>query len=158
MCNINVTARGRSGQAAWGGGAAPEPCGQDGLAGTPWSLRAADGPAGRPALELYDAGALMDVVVERSPALRLAPADILRGARAGSWAGRRSAVAWGHLPPSGDVTVSFTRGRLRRRAVPAAVARLADRFWVARADGRFDGVLVTHHVARERRRLRRARR
>ncbi len=63
-----------------------------GLPGTPWSFRAAAGPAGRPAAEIYAGGRLVDVMV--APAL--AP-RVLRGACTLAWAGQRCAVAWGLL-------------------------------------------------------------
>ena len=46
------------------------------LPGTPWSIRPAAGPAGRPAVEIYAAGSMLDVMV--APALA---ARILRGVR-----------------------------------------------------------------------------
>lgn len=49
------------------------------LTGTPWAVRLGRGSTGRPALKVYDAGSLVDVVVETA----VAP-EILRGARRGA--------------------------------------------------------------------------
>ncbi|MER5352822.1 hypothetical protein ABT093_21115 [Kitasatospora sp. NPDC002551] len=123
----------------------------------PWSVRSV--PAGRgrgcgrAALEVYEHGELVDVLV----AARLRR-GLLRGARA--WAGpgagtggrrrTRHGLAWGRLPHGGAVpTVGFTGGRLLRlpgRPAPVVavgeVVAVAGEFWLAWAEGVFDGVLV----------------
>jgi hypothetical protein len=145
------------------------------LPGTPWSLRLAGAPDGRHALEVYDAGVLVDVMVARTLAPR-----ILRGARSAVWAGEHRAVAWGSLPPGGaggqagaggglraDVAcagqagaplqVAFRRGRVRPRLRLAEVATIAGCFWIALASGRFGHVQVTDRDTRHRAGLRTAR-
>lgn len=123
------------------------------LPGTPWSIRPAAGSGARAALEIYQAGTIVDVVVAPSLAPR-----ILRGARSAVWAGQPHAVAWGCLPAAGgSLSVAFTRGRIRPRNRAAEVTRVASWFWIALAEGRFDSVTVTHRGTRERRRVRKAR-
>ncbi|WP_146616446.1 hypothetical protein [Kitasatospora sp. SolWspMP-SS2h] len=102
----------------------------------PWSARLRAGR--RPAMEVYEYGELLDVVVESS----LGAAG-LRGARRGP-AGRPGAragavvCAWGRLPPCGaPPPVHFLTGGLRRRAADAVAVRTAGRFWFASATGRF---------------------
>ncbi|MFB7474635.1 hypothetical protein [Kitasatospora sp. NPDC056184] len=130
------------------------PCGPVG----PWSVRSV--PAGRgrrAALEVYEHGELVDVLV----ASRLGR-GLLRGARAWSGAaaaagagagGRRRArhgLAWGRLPDGGAApAVGFTGGRLLRlpgRPSPVVAAgevvTVAGEFWLAWAEGALDGVLV----------------
>lgn len=132
------------------------------LPGTPWSVRPAAGPAGRPAVEIYAAGSMVDVMV--APALApgvlrgacsLAP-RVLRGACSLAWAGRPCAVAWGFLPACAGFSVWFTRspGRSRRFAAPVSV--IAGSFWVAPAEGRFRQVTVEHGADRDRCRVRAA--
>ncbi|MFE7562642.1 hypothetical protein [Kitasatospora sp. NPDC057500] len=118
----------------------------------PWSVRGA--PAGRgrrAALEVYEYGELVDVLV----AARLGR-GLLRGARAWSGTGAggrrrpRQGLAWGRLPQGGAVpAVGFTGGRpLRLPGRPAPVVAagevvaVAGEFWLAWAEGVFDGVLV----------------
>jgi hypothetical protein len=151
------------------------------LPGTPWSMRPAAASGGRPALEMYDAGTLVDVMVARSLA-----APILRGARSAVWAGQPRAVAWGCLPADGadwsadgagllvdgaglpadkaglaadgaGLSVMFARGHVRPRARAVEVTSIIGYFWIAIADGRFDSVAVTHLETRERFRMRTAR-
>lgn len=128
------------------------------LPGTPWSLRLAGAPDGRPALEVYDAGVLVDVMVART----LAP-QALRGARSAVWAGEQRALAWGCLPdrdvrngtPAGTgLQVTFRRGRVRPRLNLPEVTTIADSFWIALADGRFGRVKVTHGGGQQRAGLR----
>ncbi|BAJ28348.1 MULTISPECIES: hypothetical protein [Kitasatospora] len=90
----------------------------------------------RPAMEVYEHGELLDVVVESS----LGGAG-LRGARRGP-TGRpgegAAACAWGRLPPCGaPPPVHFLTGGLRRRPVGSATVRTAGRFWFASAAGEF---------------------
>ncbi|MFF8769160.1 hypothetical protein [Kitasatospora sp. NPDC015120] len=134
-----------------GSGAPAVPCGPAG----PWSVRSvpAGRGRGRAALEVYEHGELVDVVV----ATRLGR-GLLRGARAWAGAGTgaggrrrtRHGLAWGRLPQGGAVpAVGFTGGRLLRlpgRPAPvveaAEVVTVAGTFWLAWAEGVFDGVLV----------------
>ncbi|MCW2900979.1 MAG: hypothetical protein JWO67_3244 [Streptosporangiaceae bacterium] len=112
-----------------------------GLTGTPWSVRLAG--HGRAALEIYDEERLIDVVV----ATPVAP-ELLRGARRGVRAGHPYTLAWGRLPGDpADLAVTFTRGRLRRRAHHAEVTAVGEFVWLAVAAGRFDGVTVTRGEA-----------
>ena len=112
------------------------------LTGTPWSVRLGRASEGRAALEVYDAGSLIDVVV----ATRVAP-EILRGARRA----HRSAFAWGRLPPdSGSLTVLFSRGRRRRDTHTAEVITVGGFCWLAVAHGVFTRVTVGHRGARRR--------
>jgi hypothetical protein len=137
------------------------------LPGTPWSMRPAAASGGRAALEMYDAGTLVDVMVARSLAPR-----ILRGARSAVWAGQPRAVAWGCLPWDGaglladgaglladgaGLSVTFARGHVRPRVRAIEVTSIIGYFWIALADGRFDSVAVTHLGTRERCRTRTAR-
>jgi hypothetical protein len=119
------------------------------LPGTPWSIRLAAGPAGRPAVEIYAAGSMLDVMV--APVLA---ARVLRGACSLAWAGQPCAVAWGFLPARPGFSVWFTRGPARSRCVAAPVSVIAGSFWVAPAEGRFRAVTVEHGGGRDRRRVR----
>jgi hypothetical protein len=118
----------------------------DGLPGGPWSVRLAGARSACPALELYEAGALIDVV----SATRIAP-QLLRGGRAVALDPGQRALAWGRRPESGaDVVVEFSRGRLRRDARPATVVTLTSWCWLAVADGRFTRVDVRAGLRRAR--------
>ncbi|MFF7457308.1 hypothetical protein [Kitasatospora sp. NPDC008115] len=124
------------------------PCGPGG----PWSVRGVPtGRGRRAALEVYEHGELVDVLV----AARLGR-GLLRGARAWSGTGAggrrrpRQGLAWGRLPQGGAVpAVGFTGGRALRlpgRPAPVVAAgevvTVAGEFWLAWAEGVFDGVLV----------------
>lgn len=132
------------------------------LPGTPWSVRPAAGPAGRPAVEIYAAGSMLDVMVAPALAPRvlashvLAP-RVLRGACSLTWAGQPCAVAWGFLPARPGFSVWFTRGPARSRCFAAPVSVIAGRFWVAPAEGRFRAVAVRHDGGRDRCQVRAAR-
>jgi hypothetical protein len=119
--------------------------------GRPWSVRVAGARSACPALELYAAGVLIDVV----SATRVAP-QLLRGARAVTLGRGQHALAWGRRPPPGaDVVVEFSRGG--RHAEPATVVHVAPWCWLAVADGRFTSVDVQAGPRRARRRLARGR-
>ncbi|MFF2611971.1 hypothetical protein [Kitasatospora sp. NPDC058046] len=108
----------------------------------PWSVRCVASGRGRAALELYQYGELADVLV----AARLTP-HLLRGARHCPSAGRsRHVLAWGRLAADGTApAVVFTGRRPFRRVCSTAEAvTVADRFWVAWAEGPFDAVRVEH--------------
>jgi hypothetical protein len=131
----------------------------------PWLVRTSGGTTGWPAMEIYAADNLLDVVVATKFG-----AGVLRGARRAAWDGLPGAIAWGRLPADGtSIAVYFAQHRLRRwpgsRAqrtagkrhpsgiCPAPVSVVGGRFWVATADGRFDSVAVAHHGTHERRRI-----
>jgi hypothetical protein len=104
----------------------------------PWSVRLAGAQSERPAVELYEAGSLIDVV----SATPLAPQS-LRGGRVTAAAEGWRSIAWGRLPvPADDLEVQFSRGRFRRDMRPAAVIKVSGWCWLAVADGRFDAVTV----------------
>jgi hypothetical protein len=109
------------------------------LAGTPWSVRLGRAVEGRPALEVYDAEILIDVVV----ATPVAP-EILRGARRSVYRGRPSVIAWGRLPPNSTApTVLFTQGRRGRGGHDTEVIVVGGFCWLAVSRGRFTGVTVS---------------
>jgi hypothetical protein len=131
----------------------------------PWLIRTSGGTTGWPAMEIYAADNLLDVVVATALV-----AGILRGAGRAAWDGLPGVIAWGRLPADGtDITVHFAQRRLRRwpgsRAqrtdrerypagiCPAQVTVVGEWFWVATADGQFDSVAVAHHGTHERRRI-----
>jgi hypothetical protein len=106
--------------------------------GRPWAVRVAGRHSACPALEVYQAGALLDVV----SSTRLAAA-LLRGARAAEDRAGPCVLAWGRMPVSGaSPEVEFTLGRHRPYQQPGAVLRLTSWCWLAVADGRFDRVAV----------------
>ncbi|MFD0277060.1 hypothetical protein ACFVHB_24565 [Kitasatospora sp. NPDC127111] len=121
------------------------PAGPWGLTGAPgpWSVRSARATRGRAALEVYEYGELVDVLV----AARLA-AELLGGARRCAGAGRAahgSGLAWGRLPVDGAPVVRFTRGWAAGRALATPeLVTVAGEFWLAWAAGRFTGVRVEH--------------
>jgi hypothetical protein len=126
--------------------------------GTPWSVRHARGPGEQPALEIYEAGELVAVMVATS----IAP-QLLYGARRALRGGRGFGLAWGRLPADGPgITVAFATGRLRRigqgdadsNGIRPEVIDIAGWCWLAVAAGRLDVVLVSHRSTRERLRLR----
>ncbi|MFI6847493.1 hypothetical protein OG535_12995 [Kitasatospora sp. NBC_00085] len=135
-----------------------DPAGPAGPRG-PWAVRSVRATRGRAALEVYEHGELLDVLV----AARLTP-QLLRGARRCAVPGARGryGLAWGRLPQGGAApAVRFTGGWLRRaggRAVEVPeVITVAGEFWIAWARGRFGGVLVEHAGGRERQPLARVR-
>jgi hypothetical protein len=112
----------------------------------PWSYRIAGAASPWPAVEVYEAGSLLDVVTRT----RIA-AQLLRGARTVRSVDGRRVFAWGRLPLSGDVlSVEFSRGpgpRFRRDApvvgvVEAPAVQVANWCWLAFADGPYDAVTV----------------
>lgn len=121
------------------------------LPGTPWSVRPAAGPAGRPALEIYAGGSVVDVMVTQPLAPR-----VLGGACSLAWAGQPYVVAWGFLPAAPGLSVWFSRpvwfspGAARPRRQAAQVSVIAGPFWIAPARGRFRDVTVEHGGGRDR--------
>ena len=117
-------------------------------------MRPSSGINARPALEIYEVETLLDVVV-----VTLLAGELLRGARRMVWNAVPRAIAWGRLPAdNAEVTVHFSRGLLGRgRAAiarpgsPATGTPVAERFWIAETEGRFDTVTVSHHGIREQR-------
>lgn len=119
------------------------------LAATPWSVRRARGPGARPALELYEAGRLADIIVA-SP---VAP-QILRGARRSRRGGQVLGLAWGRLPADGQgVSVAFARNWPRPETVRAEIVEAAGLAWFAIVAGRFTAVSAAHRHGRDRFRL-----
>jgi hypothetical protein len=116
------------------------------LPGTPWSLRLAAGTSGRPALEVYAAGSLIDVMVASSRASQL-----LHGACRAAIGRQARAIAWGCLPATWSElpSVEFIRGHVRRRVQPAVAENVVGWFWFADADGRFSQVVVSSDGERE---------
>lgn len=118
--------------------------------GITWIVRPSGGHGTRPALEMYVAGALVDVLV----ATPLSPA-VLGGGRAMQGPDER-AIAWGRQTSDGPPEVEFRRMALIGRPRPAAVTAVGEWFWVAKAHGRFTSV-TTSYGGGERLRLRRIR-
>ena len=114
--------------------------------GSPWSVRVGRGTGGRPALEVYAAGSLVDVVVAPSRGCQL-----VRGACSAIVAGQARAIAWGCLPVAGSPApcVEFICGRFRPRLQPGNAVSVASWFWLAAADGRFTRVTAASHGTRE---------
>ncbi len=126
------------------------------LPGRPWAVRRAAGPDGRPALEIYAADALVDVLV-LPPGWPLTR-HIVRGACSATWGGQRGAAAWGILPGAGrGLLAQFRSGRIRAQACPAQPVAVGGVFWFAQAAGSFRQVLVTHAGGQERHCIRPAR-
>jgi hypothetical protein len=123
------------------------------LSGRPWAVRRAGCGSAFPALEVYQAGELLDVV----SSTRLAAA-LLRGARAAEGGAGPCVLAWGRLPSTGaSPDVQFTLGRRRPYPQPGTVFRPTSWCWLAVADGRFDRVVVRSGVGGVRARVRRGR-
>jgi hypothetical protein len=108
------------------------------LPGRPWAVRLAGRHSPWPAVEVYQAEALLDVV----SSTRLAPV-LLRGARAAEGGAGPCVLAWGRMPVTrASPEVEFTFGRRWRYSRPGTVLRLTSWCWLAVADGRFDRVTV----------------
>ena len=119
---------------AWQQDSGPAPV----LPGRPWAVRLAGRDSAFPALEVYQASVLLDVVSST-----LLAAQLLRGARAADCPPGPCVVAWGRLPVTGAVPeVDFTIGRRPFTVQPGTVLRLTSWCWLATADGRFDRVAV----------------
>jgi hypothetical protein len=123
-------------------------------------------------VEICEAGAVLDVMVDTP----VAP-QILRGARRSGRGRPHTAIAWGRLPAGEtDITVTFTRGRLRSRARAAdgkpgaaglqpgppglqpgaaGFACLTTWCWIAVASGSYCCAVVTFPGGQERLGLRR---
>lgn len=103
-----------------------------------------------PAVELYEAGSLLDVVTST----RLT-AQVLRGASAVRGAGGGRVLAWGRLPLSGGLpAVEFGRSAFRGSRLVVQPVRVTSWCWLAVADALYDRVTVRHDGTAARRRLR----
>ena len=123
------------------------------LPGRPWAVRRASRDSAFPALEIYQAGDLLDVVSSTKLA-----AMLLRGARGAEGGAGPCVLAWGRMPSTGaSPEVEFTLGRRRRYSQPGTVLRLTSWCWLAVADGRFGQVAVRSGDSRVRARIRRGR-
>jgi hypothetical protein len=106
------------------------------LPGYPWTFRIAGPRSACPALELYEAGSLIDVV----SSTRIA-ASHLRGARAAAGESGERALAWGRMPETGTCPrVRFIERGWRGGTRAATVAQVTTWCWVAVADGSFGAV------------------
>jgi hypothetical protein len=115
------------------------------LAASGWELRVGRGSRQRPALEVHTGDGLIDVAVAGG-----LDAALIRGAVRG----RDWSVAWGELPPGGEVLVEFHgRGPVAK----TTAVTIAGAFWVAEVPGRYRSVVVTTAVDRVFTRLRRFR-
>jgi hypothetical protein len=113
------------------------------------SVRVSRQTAARPAMEIYAAGALLDVVVATPLS-----AGTLSGASRMVAGGQHHAIAWGRLIGSASgITVRFSRRRLGGGGHTADVMPVNDWFWVATAEGRFASVTVTYLGVSQRRRI-----
>ena len=107
---------------------------------TSWSVRVSRQTAARPAMEIYAADTLLDVVVATPLS-----AGTLSGASRMVAGGQHHAIAWGRLIGSASgITVRFSRRRLVGGGHTADVMPVNDWFWVAAAEGRFASVTVTY--------------
>jgi hypothetical protein len=117
--------------------------------GDPWSIRLAGASSACPAIELYEAGELVDVISATAIARPL-----LLGARTSTGRGGPRAIAWGRVPATGELpSVGFARRPWRGPWTPATVLLPVDWCWLAVADGGFAGVLLRTAGGRVRRRL-----
>jgi len=104
----------------------------------PWSYRVAGALSSWPAVELYEDGSLLDVVVSTGLI-----AQVLRGATAvrGTRGGR--ALAWGRLPLHGGLpVVEFGRGTVRASRLAVSPVSITSWCWLATADELYDRVIV----------------
>jgi hypothetical protein len=108
------------------------------LPGRPWAVRLAGRDSAFPALEVYEAGVLLDVMSSTQLA-----APLLRGGRGSDGRAGPCALAWGRLPSAGaSPAVEFTSGRRRPYSRPGTVLKVTSWCWLAVTDGRFDRVAV----------------
>jgi hypothetical protein len=105
--------------------------------------------AARPAVEIYAADTLLDVVVATPLS-----AGVLCGAGRAVAAGQHHAIAWGRLIGSAaGITVRFSRRGPGGGGHAAEVMPVSDWFWVATTEGRFAAVTVTYLGISQRRRI-----
>ncbi len=136
------------------------------MTGTPWSVRHARSAGEQPALEIYEDGDLIGVMVAHT----MAP-QLLRGARRACRGGQTFCLAWGRLPGDGSaMTVTFNtgwrrgfstswrRGMTQRQqdagAIQPDLTDLAGWCWLAVAAGQFDAVMVATRATSHRLRFR----
>jgi hypothetical protein len=99
-----------------------------GPVGGPWSVRAVEGRAGRPALEVYESDELIDVVTASS-----LNSEVLRGTRRVRGGG---GLAWGRVAADGSAPeVAFAQARVRPRWEQAEPVVLPGGFWLAWTSG-----------------------
>ena len=116
----------------------------------PWSYRVAGAMSCWPAVEVYEAGTLLDVVTST----RLT-ATVLRGARAVRSVRGGRVLAWGRLPLRGGLpAVEFSRGTFHGARLAVPPVRVTSWCWLAVADALYDRVTVCHDGAAARRRVR----
>src|SRR3954465_9699335 len=94
-----------------------------------WELRAGRGSGDRTALEVHTGDGLIDVAVAGGRG-----AVLVRGAGRG----RAFSMAWGQLPPGGQVRVEFRVGSSSRTGPAVTVAGA---FWAAEVPGRYREVV-----------------
>jgi hypothetical protein len=103
------------------------------LPGCPWTFRLAGSRSACPALELYQADQLVDIVSSTRVAVSL-----LHGARAAAGASGERTIAWGRMPVTGSCPeVRFIERGWRRNTRAATVAQVTTWCWVAVAEGSF---------------------
>jgi hypothetical protein len=103
------------------------------LPGCPWTFRLAGSRSACPALELYEAGHLIDIVSSTRVAV-----SVLRGARAAASEPGGHVLAWGRMPVTGHCPqVSFVGRGWRPDAQVATVAQVTSWCWIAVAEGSF---------------------
>jgi hypothetical protein len=106
----------------------------------PWSYRVAGPMSAWPAVELYQAGSLLDVVTSTS-----LTAQALRGAVAVRGASFGRTLAWGRLPLRGGLpVVEFARGTFRGSRLAVPPIRITSWCWLAVADAHYGTVAVGH--------------
>jgi hypothetical protein len=115
----------------------------------PWSVRISRQTAVRPAMEIYAADTLLDVVV----ATPLSSGFLCVSARTVT-GGRHHAIAWGRLIGSAaGISVRFSRRSFGGGGHAAEVMPVNDWFWVATTERRFAAVTVTYLGISKRRRI-----
>jgi hypothetical protein len=120
----------------------------------PWSYRVAGAMSSWPAVEMYEAGSLLDVVTST----RLT-ATVLRGARAVRSIRGGRVLAWGRVPLRGGLpAVEFSHGTFHRARLAVPPVRVTSWCWLAVADALYDRVTVRYDGVAARRRLRVSRR
>jgi hypothetical protein len=129
------------------------------LPGCPWSFRLAGPHSACPALELYEAGHLIDIVSSTRVAVSL-----LRGARSAAGELGQRTIAWGRMPVTGNrpltenwPQVRFAERGWRRDSQAAAAVQVTTWCWVAVASGSFAAATVRTSTELLRRRIVRGR-
>ena len=108
------------------------------LPGYPWTFRLAGPHSACPAVELYEAGHLIDVVSSTRVAVSL-----VRGARSAAGARGEGTIAWGRMPVTDSCPqVRFAERGFRRGSQAATAVQVTTWCWVAVADGSFAAATV----------------